>query len=430
MFTGFNPKPTVLLCTVLTGMLLNAHIAYAAPTQAQTLRNLSAFLAQVENKHPRLKINQAQLEAAKARTRAASQPLYNPEIDLDAERVSFNRNGRSEAVTVGLSKTFDWHDKRSARRNAAIIAEKVVQSDKENTRQLLIARVFSALADYQAQREVIQAHAKRLNLAKKMLAQAQRLYKSGEISRLEMEQIRLSHTRAQLTLNQAKTSLASRAQALVTTSGYAPKNWPALPYAPPRIQAHKLNYERIVNNLPALKTQTMRIAQARSEMRLRVREKKADPTIGVRVGADDSEEVLGLTLSIPLHVYNTFQAEVDEARANIKVAESTLDNDKYRLKSQLRSAAQTYQLTYQSWQSWRNIASKSLKNQSQLLMRLWRSGELSTSDYLVQLNQIREAELNNVELKGNVWKAWFNWLAMSNQFKQWLKGSLIKSNYF
>jgi cobalt-zinc-cadmium efflux system outer membrane protein len=405
---------------LLAGLLLSSQGLSAAPSQ--TLRNLSAFLTQVETKHPRLSINSAQLEAAKARTRAASQPLYNPEIDLDAERVSFNRNGRAETVTVGLSKTFDWHDKRSARRNAAMIAEKVVRSDKEYTRQLLIAEVFSALADYQAQREVIHTHAKRLNLAKQTLAQAQRLYKAGEISKLEMEQIRLSQTRAQLTLNQAKTALAGKAQALVTTSGYARKSWPVLPYAPPRLQADKLNYDQIVNNLPALKTQMIRIAQARSEMRLKVREKKADPTIGVRVGGDDSEEVLGLTLSIPLHVYNTFQAEVDEARANVKVAESTLENDKYRLKSQLRSAAQTYQLTYQSWQSWRKIASKSLKNQSQLLLRLWRAGELSTSDYLVQLNQIREAELNNVELKGNVWKAWFNWLATSNQFKQWLNG--------
>ncbi len=144
----------------------------------------------------------------------------------------------------------------------------------------------------------------------------------------------------------------------------------------------------------------------------------------MRVGADDSEEVLGLTVSIPLNIYNTYQAEVDVARANIKVAEATLDDNKYRLKSEVISAAKTYQLTYQSWKSWRKIASKSLKKQSHLLMRLWRAGELSTSDYLVQLNQIREAELNNVELKGSVWKAWFNWLGVSNQLNNWLNGQI------
>jgi len=428
MLSGFIKKPTlrfkVFNCIAISGLLAVSQGINAAPSQPQILKTLSSFLLQVERKHPRLKINQAQLQAAKARTRAASQPLYNPEINLDAERVSLNRNGRSEAVLIGVSKTFDWHDKRSARKNVAIIAQKVVASSKDNTRQALITAVFSALADYQAQREIIGAHAKRLKLAKQMLFQAQRLYKAGEISKLEMEQIRLSQTRTQLTLNQAQTNLATQAQKLVTTSGDARKQWPRLPYAPPPLRVNQLNYDQLVNNLPALKTQIIRIAQARSEMRLKVREKKADPTLGVRVGGDDSEEVLGVTLSIPLNIYNTYQADVGVARANIRVAEATLDNNKYLLKSELKSAATTYQLTYQSWQSWRKIASKSLKKQSHLLMGLWRAGELSTSDYLVQLNQIREAELNNVELKGNVWKAWFNWLGKSNQFKSWLNGQI------
>lgn len=414
----------VFNCISVSGLLVVSQVANATPAEQQTFKSLSSFLAEVERNHPRLKINQAQIQAAKARTREASQPLYNPEINLDAERVSLNRNGRSEAILLGISKTFDWHDKRSARENVAVIEQKVIASSKENTRQVLLSAVFSTLADYQVQREIIGTHTKRLKLSKQMLSQAQRLYKAGEISKLEMEQIRLSQTRTQLTLNQAQTNLATQAQKLVTTSGDARKQWPRLPYAPPPLRVNQLNYDQLANNLPVLKTQTMRIAQARSEMRLKVREKKADPTIGIRVGGDDSEEVLGVTLSIPLNIYNTFQADVDVARANIRVAEATLDNKKYQLKSELRSAATTYQLTYQSWQSWRKIASKSLKNQSHLLMRLWRAGELSTSDYLVQLNQIREAELNNVELKGNVWKAWFNWLGVSNQFKSWLNGKI------
>ncbi len=269
MLSGFI-KETTLKFMIFNGIAMSGLLAVsqtinAAPSQQQVLQNLSSFLTQIERNHPRFKIDQAHLQAAKARVRAASQPLYNPEINLDVERVSFNREGRSEAVLVGVSKSFDWHDKRSARKNAAFIAQKVVESSKDNTRQSLIAAVFSALADYQAQREIIVTHAKRLTLAKQMLAQAQRLYKAGEISKLEMEQIRLSQTRTQLTLNQAQTNLATQTQKLVTTSGSARKNWPSLPYSPPPLSADKLDYDQLVNNLPILKTQTLRIAQARSE---------------------------------------------------------------------------------------------------------------------------------------------------------------------
>lgn len=414
---------SVLVCS----LLLMTQGVLAKPSHSDTvLRNLSGFLTQLERKHPQLKANRAEIEAAKARARAASRPLYNPEIELDAERIGFNRN-KVDTTTIGLSQTFDWYDKRSARKNVATIAQKVTEFEQKESHQQLLADIFSALADYQAQREIIQAHNKRLSLAKQVLAQATRLYKAGDISKLDLEQIRLSQTKAQLTLDLAKTQLAAKSQALVAISGEARETWPALPYAPPPMRVGKLvlaqSYEQILTNLPAMKARISRIAEARSIMRLRVREQKPDPTIGLRVGGEDSDKVLGLTLSIPLNVRNNFQAEVDEARANIRRAESTLENSKHRLKTRLQSAAQTYRLSYSSWQSWKKIAASSLKKQSHLLMRLWKAGELSTSDYLVQLNQIKEAELNNVELKGNVWKAWFKWLAISNQFKQWLNGN-------
>ncbi len=398
----------------------------AAPSQIPTLKRLSSFVAQLERTHPLLITSQAEMEAAKARTRAASRPIYNPEIELDSERVGFNNNNINtvNTTTIGLSQTIDWHDKRSARRNIATVSQKVTQYEQEAVRQQLVADVFSALADYQVQREIIQAHSKRLSLAKQVLIQATRLYKAGDISKLDLEQIRLSQTQTQLTLNQAQTQQAAKAQALSAIAGVARKVWPALPYAPPPLQAGKLNYDQILAKLPSLKAAAIRIVEARNRMRLRVREQKPDPTIGLRGGGEDSNAVIGLTLSIPLNVRNNFQAEVDEARANVRRAESNLVNSRHQLKTRLQSTAQTYQLSYAGWQSWKKIAGSSLQKQSHLLMRLWKAGELSTSDYLVQLNQIKEAELNNVALKGTIWKAWFNWLASSNQLKQWLNGRL------
>jgi len=406
-------------------LIMPVAIADPANTTSATLKKLSSFLAELEIKHPLLKANRAEIDAARARSRAASRSIYNPEIELDTERTGFNRNN-VDTTTIGINQTFDWNDKRSARKNVATIALKVTQFEQEEAHQQLLANIFSALADYQAQREILQAHNKRLSLAKQVLSQATRLYKAGDISKLDLEQLRLSQTKAQLIFNLAKTRLVAQSQDLAAISGVARKTWPALPYAPPVPAGRAVlsqSYGQILTNLPAIKADITRIAKARSIMRLRVREQKPDPTIGFRVGGEDSEKVFGLTLSIPLNVRNNYQAEVDETLANISHAESTLENSRHRLKTRLQSAAQTYRLSYSNWQSWQKIASSSLNKQSHLLMRLWKAGELSTSDYLLQLNQIKEAELNNVELKGNVWKVWFNWLAISNQFKQWLNGN-------
>jgi cobalt-zinc-cadmium efflux system outer membrane protein len=349
--------------------------------------------------------------------------LYNPEIEFDAERTEFNSNN-VDIATVGINQTLDWHDKRSARKNIATVEQQAINYEAAATRQQLLANILSALADYQVQREVIQAHSKRLSLTQQVFSQATRLYNAGDISKLDLEQIRLNQTQTQLTLDRAKTALASKAHALAAIAGVQRKSWPSLPYAPPAIRLAKLNYQHLLNNLPSLKAAATRVAVARNTMRLRVREQKADPTIGLKGGAENSEAVIGFTVSIPLNIRNNFQAEVDEAKANLRQRESLLANTKHQLKTRLQAAAQTYQLTYSGWKSWQNIAGNSLQKQSQLLLRLWKAGELSTSDYFVQLNQIREAELNNVELKGNIWKSWFNWLATSNQLKQWLNGRI------
>ncbi len=426
MQASFLARRSFVSSTLALSTLLIMPVVFVTTANATTLTTLSSFLNQLESKHPRLKASQAEIKATQARMRAASRPLYNPEIELDSERVGFNQYN-VDTITVGINQTIDWHDKRSARKNIATVEQQLTRYEQDAVRQDVTSGIFSALADYQIQREVIQSHNKRLSLVQQVLDQATLLYQAGDISKLDLEQIRLSEAQTQLTLNQAKTILATYSQTLSASAGEVRKVWPALPYAPPHLGMKKTNYEQILTNLPMLKAQAIQVSQARSIMRLRVREQKSDPTIGLRAGGeygDNSDTIIGFTLSIPLNIRNTYRAEVDEARANIKRAESMLENTKQQLRSQLQSAAQSYQLTYSSWKSWQNVASNSLKQQSQLLMRLWKAGELSTSDYLLQLKQIKAAELNHIELKGNVWKAWFNWLATSNQFKKWLNGQL------
>jgi cobalt-zinc-cadmium efflux system outer membrane protein len=426
MQASFLARRSIVSGTLALSALLIVPVVFVKTANATPLTTLSAFLNQLESKHPRLKASQAKIEATQASTRAASRPLYNPEIELDSERVGFNQN-HINTITLGINQTIDWHDKRTARKNIATVAQQLTRYEQEAVRQNVTSGIFLALADYQIQQELIQSHSKRLSLVQQVLDQATLLYQAGEISKLDLEQVRLSKAQTQLMLNQAKTILATYFQALSASAGESRKIWPALPNVPPYLGIEKISYKQILMNLPMLKAQATQVAQARSIMRLRVREQKSDPTIGLRAGGengDNSDAIIGFTLSIPLNIRNTYRAEVDESRANIKHAESMLENSKQQLRSQLQSAAQSYQLTYSSWKSWRSVADNSLKQQGQLLMRLWKAGELSTSDYLLQLKQIKAAELNHIELKGNVWKAWFNWLATSNQFKQWLNGQL------
>ena len=54
------------------------------------------------------------------------------------------------------------------------------------------------------------------------------------------------------------------------------------------------------------------------------------------------------------------------------------------------------------------------------LQRLWESGEISTTDYLVQLRQTVDVQDSALDLRQLLWRAWFEWLMASGQVDTWL----------
>ena len=163
-----------------------------------------------------------------------------------------------------------------------------------------------------------------------------------------------------------------------------------------------------------------RMDAARSQVQLQLRGKRPDPTLGFRVGREDDDTLTGLTLSIPLFVRNTFSAEVDVANSELIQAQQEAANMQRRVGAQLEAAAQRYQLLRSSWLVWEAEGQASLDQQTSVLERLWRVGELNTTDYLVQVKQALGTQAGAIEQYGQMWQAWIEWLAASGQVEKWL----------
>jgi cobalt-zinc-cadmium efflux system outer membrane protein len=84
------------------------------------------------------------------------------------------------------------------------------------------------------------------------------------------------------------------------------------------------------------------------------------------------------------------------------------------------SAVERYQLSSNAWKNWQKIGLVSLQRQGELLKRMWEAGELSTTDYLVQLQQTLDTRDNILDLNLRMWRAWFEWLSASGQVSGWL----------
>lgn len=404
-------------------LALGAGVAAAQEdlTEQPVTAGLRSLVLETLEQNPGVRAALSAVEAARAQVRAAERPLYNPELEVDAEQAE-TRSG-----TLGLSQTLDWADKRDARAAVAATGLDVAQAEHASVRQQLAGELLTALGHYQTTVAVHGLAAQRLKLMQRFLDLAEQRHQAGDVNRVELDLARLAQTQARLDFAQAAADLAADGQSLAAVTGTVRGQWPALPESLPALSG--FDVDALLQELPTLKGLRARMQGARATVVLRKRERQPDPSVGVRAGLeqayrganDENFGVAGLSLNIPLYVRNDYRAEVESAQAELDQAEQALQDGMRRARARLLSAAERYRLSREAWLAWQDSGQASLGSQATLLERLWRAGEMSTADYLMQLNQTLDTRISALEVRGRLWTAWADWLVASGRVDAWLK---------
>lgn len=395
----------------------NAKETVLEPQPSPALR---ALITETLQSNPGVLSVRAAVNAAAARVRGADQPLYNPELELAADQAE-TRTG-----TVGLSQAIDWADKRGARTGVASAELSAQRAAYDAARQKLVGELISALANYHTADAIHQLASQRMSLMQRFLDLAEQRQRAGDLSQVELNLAKLAHTQTVLQLSQATSNLSDARQSLVAVTGKTSLEWPALPSDIPELNA--FDAASLLNELPELNVYKAQVNAARAAMELRNRERSADPKIGIRTGKewiyrnnnDESFGATGLTLSVPLYVRNTFKAEVEAANEDLIQAQALLQERYLRVQSQLLSSAERFRLSRNAWNAWLSTGQSSISSQVTLLERIWQSGEMSTTDYLVQLQQALATRTDALSVQGRLWTAWADWLVSSGQMTTWL----------
>lgn len=398
------------LACFLAGFMPGMIFCTVAAAQAA----VAARVAEILEDHPRLQAFQAAADAAQAQQRAAGQPLYNPELELEAERTEVTD------VIVGIGQTIDWANKREARERVSAFEREAVEAELAAERLDLTTELFAAVAEYQTAQDLERLATSRVELMRRFVALAEQRWQVGDLTQAELDLARLTLTEATLQQAQASAVLAEAEQVLTAIIGGPPGVWPPLPEDLPSLP-ETLDPEARLAALPAVRARQARVMAAQATVRLRARERKPDPTLGLRGGREDEENLIGLSVSIPLFVRNTFRAEVDAANAEAIRAEREVQDAYRRAGARLVSVAQRYRQARQAWQAWQQTGEAGLTRQTALLQRLWQAGEIGTTEYVVQLNQTVDTRIAAIELRGQLWRAWTDWLAASGEAEPWLE---------
>ena len=176
-----------------------------------------------------------------------------------------------------------------------------------------------------------------------------------------------------------------------------------------------------IMSLPQMRFVRANVAASKEGINLRQSEGSADPTISIRGGKEDKESLVGISISMPLNVRNTFSAETEEARKDYLRTEQLAQQAWRDLRRDIISQTSQYQLTLKAWGQWKQYGQLSLNRQLNSLKRFWRAGDISTTDYLVQIKQNLDTQSAGLELQNTLWSSWLTWLESTAQIESWLQ---------
>lgn len=395
----------------------------AAPvtgTEASASSTLSNFIKTNLADNPEFLALKAELQSARATFRAADQAVYNPELELDYENID---EIDSTAQTIGISQTIDWGDLQGSRTAVGRMGlQKAIASYKLASQSFL-----SALLKRQADHQTQNALQKLSNESQKLMTNfktiAENRYRAGDLSQVELNLALLAYHQALMEQAnvQADTSEA-REKLRVLLGGFVGESFKKIPNLPEQLPTPEIegDLDSFLQTLPLVKVQLADLQLSRNQVELKKSERAWNPTIGVRAGKEDDDSLIGFNLSIPMNVRNNFSAEVDAAQQESIATEQRAHIAFRDARARIIVTTERYRSLLTAWNNWRKYGRSSVDQQLSLIKKLWQTGDISASDYLLQLKQALETRATGLELRNQLWQVAFEWMSLTDRLDDWL----------
>jgi outer membrane protein, heavy metal efflux system len=402
----------LLRCLALPFLLLSAN-AFAEDSSPHAVP--SALRT-----HPDLKAAEARVAAAEAQADGLSRPVYNPELDLGAER------NQSQSFAAGLSQTIDLSGKRSARRASGSAELAAAITERTAQRQTLATEILKAVAELYGRTAAASLAQQRLELLERFATVADQQYRAGDIGILDRDLAALARAEAIALTGRAELELLKAQQALDAATRHPGLPPPPLPEQLPESARLRTDYEALATALPSVQSARAKVESARAETAIARSQTRVDPTLGLRGGTEqdhdgrNGEALIGLQVTIPLFLRNNFKAEVAAADAKASAAGIEAEAGYGLAVARMRATATQYGRTHDAWQRWTALSSARIDASVELLDKVWRVREISTAEYLVQFRQLLDGRAAGEELRAQTWASWAEWLDASGLWQAWL----------
>jgi len=373
----------------------------------------SSWLAQQVNQHPEIVAAKETMNAAFSRAEGRKKALYNPELATD-----YAREGIYNNFSVGINQTIDWSNKRSIRTQQANVSLIVAQQRFNYLVQAKIAQALQALITWQAAKEqadIALSQEKQLDSLLNLVTERE---KAGDLGQVDVELTFLSLSQRLNNTAQAQVQLKrTTAKVKELLPDWTPDKHilPAQGLTIANDQSSAVIKKQWLEQHPLIMEAKAQWQMSKDEAQLALLATKADPTIGVSVGQVDNDNAFGLTFSMPLNIRNNFSAEARAANQQAIAAESNFRAIFRKQKFSIQASTDTLAAYKKHYQRWQQLMQGRGERSKDLLQKQWQSGDMSTTEYLLALQQRADGLNAGIELKSQFYLSQVDWLLKIGQ---------------
>jgi len=374
------------------GLLASGALAHA---QADHPLTLPEVLDLARSHNPNLTSQALQVEATQAgEITAGLRP--NPELSIAKEDLSLSQTSPLDQ-TVNVSQLFERGGKRQARLEGARLTTGVAKyaySDFERQLLLNVKQRFVSLLLAEANFSLAQAnqrdYAKTIELSRIR-------FSAGEISRTELDRIEIQASRfetdalnAAQSMAQAKTQL----QALIGLQDFSPSFDITGDLAAPEL---KLDREQLktaaLASRPDYLAAISTVRKAEADIRLAQANGATDVTLGGEYKRNGPDNFAGVTVNIPLRLFDRNQGEKLRAQKTLAASQSAELAARIQVLSDLNQALAAYDAASRLSALYSRDYIERARLVRDRVEFSYRQGATSLLDYIEALREYRDTEL-------------------------------------
>lgn len=353
----------------------------------------SIWLSNQIAKHPQSMAAKQALSGNMYQADSLEKPLYNPEISSE-----FGKEGSDNTYSLGINQTFDITNKRSSRKQQAVFSRIVAQKNYDLMLQNKMAQALNALISWQAIKKQSDLLIQQEQQLEDLLEIVKKRTQSGDLGQLDAELAYLSLSQG---FGQTAKIQAEMRRIEVQIRELLP-DWNKNTFSTTQWQDSILFDENpidFIENHPSVLEAKSQWEIAILETELAKKNKKADPNFDLEAGKLGSDNVISLSFSIPLFVRNNFSLQYKAANQYAMAAQ---DNVHAVRRAQLfsikasQAAVKEYSKRFLKWQT---LMQGRGENSENLLQKQWNIGDISTSEYLLTLQQRTQGLIAGIELE-------------------------------